>query len=839
MLPRGRTAILLAAFFAALALDGPIHAQDNMRAAPYNGYTGVPFDTRADAYDYLVDGSLPQDDPAHKKYTTLQAAYAAAPAGTPDKPTVIGIKPGVYFIRGGDTAAGMTITKDYITLLGLTDDRRNVVLADNRGNEEGASNNGYIFMVNDTGFTMMNLTVVNYCNLDYEYPGDPAKNLKMRSPVITQAVVLQADGDKHVYSHVAFLSRLDTLFIRTTRSYFTNVYVEGTDDFIGGGMVSVWENSEVYFPTGKGVMSASGIAFINTVFRASRGLEFYKGFRNPVALIHCTMPVNTPKSPVAWMVWKTPLRQNLYSLTYQTRDASGKPAIIYDSIVGAHTFTLSREITAEEARAFNPWNMLRAAPTGKVDDWDPANVRTKYANDGSEIFRMALNATYAGVSPRSAAAQGDPFANTEPPGNASIRTGAPGVMLAASLQPARVRGLGSPIDWTTSSKLITLSPSTGIGIVVTGNNATNRTEYADVRATAANGFYVTSHIYVEPAYIAPPTFAREPALAAPVDGKIAVKYALNLGGRDDESLIDWFVCDDAQCSARRKVAVSRGNQPLRQLTLTPGFAGKYIEAAIRPRHNISDPGPETVAISSKPIAAKAIRSRTIDSNFRNFVETPDADHVSGMWTVLGNWTSSTGDNLVNGYGIRVASQGAQLLYQNDTPTGDMRVKFVFTPEKTAGQGFGIAGSPDDRDGEKNQKADLFIKYDPRTRNGYSLRFWRTTLSADKCMFQLYQIVDGIGHPIDDQRQLTGVFKPNATITLSVAGTTFTAIGSNSVDGETLSLKGTVTPNSYSGAGVAWAGSVPFGNSVVVSQFQINYPAGAKRPAGEGSAQATN
>ena len=120
----------------------------------------------------------------------------------------------------------MTITKNYITLLGLTDDRRKVVLADNRGNKEGASNNGFVLIVNATGFTMMNLTLVNYCNLDYEYPGDPSKNLKMRSAVITQAVALQAQGDKHVYSHVAVLSRLlDTTFIRTTRSYFTHVYI--------------------------------------------------------------------------------------------------------------------------------------------------------------------------------------------------------------------------------------------------------------------------------------------------------------------------------------------------------------------------------------------------------------------------------------------------------------------------------------------------------------------------------------------------------------------------------------------------------------------------------------
>jgi hypothetical protein len=153
----------------------------------------------------------------------------------------------------------------------------------------------------------------------------------------------------------------------------------------------------------------------------------------------------------------------------------------------------------------------------------------------------------------------------------------------------------------------------------------------------------------------------------------------------------------------------------------------------------------------------------------------------------------------------------------------MRVKLVITPEKTAGQGFGIAGSPDDSAGPRNQKADVYIKYDPRTRNGYSLRFWRTIQSADKCMFQLYQIVDGVGHPVNDQQQLTGVFKPNTTFTLAIDGNTITATGSNTTDADTLSLKATIKPNKFGGAGIAWSGSVPFGNSVVVSQFQISYP----------------
>ena len=63
--------------------------------------------------------------------------------------------------------------------------------------------------------------------------------------------------------------------------------------------------------------------------------------------------------------------------------------MFYDSIVGPHTFTLSRELSAEEVKAFNPWNLLRAAPNGVADDWDPAGVKDKYASAGSEVFRMA------------------------------------------------------------------------------------------------------------------------------------------------------------------------------------------------------------------------------------------------------------------------------------------------------------------------------------------------------------------------------------------------------------------------------------------------------------------
>src|SRR4029077_593100 len=211
----------------------------------------------------------------------------AAPAGTADKPTVIGIAPNVYLLPGGMSGASLNITKDYVTLLGLTNDRRSVGLADDRGNAQGASDNGYVIVVNATGFTAKNLTILNYCNVDYQYPDDPTRNLTKRSGVITQAVALQASGDKHVYENVALLSRLDTMFLQTTRSYFKGVFIEGTDDFIGGGTISAWEDSDIFFPIGSGVMSAANVAFINSRFTSSGGLQFSKSAGEGGGVVGC------------------------------------------------------------------------------------------------------------------------------------------------------------------------------------------------------------------------------------------------------------------------------------------------------------------------------------------------------------------------------------------------------------------------------------------------------------------------------------------------------------------------------------------------------------------------
>jgi hypothetical protein len=602
-----------------------------------------------------------------------------------------------------------------------------------------------------------------------------------------------------VYENIALLSRLDTMFLQAARSYFKNVYIEGTDDWMGGGQISVWEDCTLVYPSGSGVMSAANVVFRNCRFEATRGMQFYKaeyvGAEMPVALINSILPPTSAQAPVAWIRGKAKARPSVFSLTYHNKDTKGNPAIIYDSNVGTPTFAYSRELSDNEVRAFNPWNLLRAAPNGVVDDWDPAAAREKYEAAGKEnlVYRMALTGS-----------------------GATIRTGGSGATVSATMTPRDAAG--STITWSTKSDLISLNQTSGSNIVVTARNTTSQAQWAPITAAAPNGFYVTAYVYAEPKYVNPPIVASAPKISSVRNGVASVAYALDLGGREDQSLVSWSICDDAACSKAREVAVSRGNQPLKTLSLIPGFAGKFLKVAVQPKHPLSDAGPAVNAVAAAPIAASDIPTPNVSVNFRNFVAAPDSSYSSGLWTILGPWSVVAEDELVNGYGLRSGSGPASLLYQEDVERSDMQIDLVMTPDKTGGQGFSIPGSPAET-GQRNLHSDVYFKYDPRTKNGYAVRFWRTTQSASKCMFQLYRIVDGIGSPIDDIQALSGVFRPNTKMTIKIIGSKVSLDATNNAGGETLHLEGTITPNRFGGAGVFWPG----GSANVYSSIEISYP----------------
>lgn len=775
-----------------VAAGQPVMAQDTLVGlGPVRGYTDIVFDTTAERYDILVDASRPEDPAAHR-YRTVQAAYAAAPEGTRDRPTVIGLMPDVYQLHGTETDPGLVITKANITLMGLTRDRRSVVIADNRGNKQGAANNGFTMMVDADGFTMINLTILNYCNLDYDYPGDPSKSLKKRSDVITQAVAIQMQGDRHVYSHVAILSRLDTLFNRTKRSYFTHAYLEGTDDYLGAPGGSVWEDSEINFIEGGGILFAGGTTFFRTRFRATKPMTFYKVPVAPVALIESTLP----DVPVAWFGWAAPERSTESSLTYRTTTDSGRPVDILDSVVGEPRRTLTHELSDAEVLAFNPWNLLRWTPEGVDDGWDPAGARARYESQPALPFRIKLTN-----------------------GVARIRTDETPVEVTAAVSPPSGT---TRLRWTTTSPLVRLNAAEGDKVTVTAANDTDQTQTVAVHATADNGFSSTAWVTVDPAYRPAPTLTTDPVLR-PTPTGLGLEYDLTLpAGRQDRSLITWFACADAACAAPNEIAVSRGDAPLKALAIPGGLAGQYVMAVIEPAHDISQPGPSR---SSQPVRVPVeARAATAAVDLRSLPDSGVERRWEGDWKLTGAWTSEAPASPDNSWGMRVGGEDSTLLYVGHPEAGDMDVTVEMDTDKYEGQGFAIPGSPRDDtapDEKKGPYAEILFKYDPATRTGYSLRFWRSTRSATAVVFQLYRIIDGHGAPMGEDR-LTGVVKPTTTIRIRTHGSAVEVTGSNTKDGETLALTGTIEPNRFGGVGFFWTASRPSG-SVVLRGLRVDYP----------------
>ncbi len=168
-------------------------------------------------------------------------------------------------------------------------------------------------------------------------------------------------------------------------------------------------------------------------------------------------------------------------------------------------------------------------------------------------------------------------------------------------------------------------------MVITDQNTTGQSQYVPINATAANGFFVTAWVFVQPAFLSPPTLMSGPTLGGPSNGTLTANYKLNLtAGRADQSITTWYSCDDASGSNPRAVAVNRGNVSLRTYTLVPGNTGKYLRAGVQPKVDISDPGPEVFAISSRPIAASDIKSTTVSPDFTNFVTT--ANRAGMYWS---------------------------------------------------------------------------------------------------------------------------------------------------------------------------------------------------------------
>jgi hypothetical protein len=764
-------------------------------------------------YDILVDNSIEESQPENNIYKTVQEAYNAAPEGTEDNPTVIKIEPGVYLMNGDDKENGLGIYKNYLTFIGDSTDANDIVFADNRGNNQGASGNWNSASVvsNCTGLVMKNISIYNYCNIDVPFAKDPSQALTKRSSLETQAFAYIGLGDKHIYENCQFISILDTMSC-DARSYFKDCYVQGTNDFMGGSGVQYWENSTINSLSNHIVGGGNKIVFDGCTFQLNKPegslpTYFCKGWTT-LTLLNCTVP--TEKGKYQW----TPTLPTQYMFGYYNCKNNNGEAI---DVTGNDSCAMA--LTDEQAQAYNVWNVLRGD-----DNWDPTGSADKYADKGSEPMYVSTDESL------------------------TVKTGEASGKITASVYPARA---DQSVTFTAEGD-ISIEQS-GNTCTVTSTNTSLDVTTATIIATASNGVKNKTVVTVQPKVEDAPTFAKQAEIVAPADGVISVDYDLDLGvASQDQSLISWYRCDDADGSNPVIIADSKMNEPTKSYSLCTGDIGKYIKVTITPKSELSNTG-ESVSLIYPVAIDKTVINTNISTNFqsvpthppfitsdelasvidngdgtttsyRSTLEKSIEGTVAGKWNFIGDWWYNYGAGTYGEKvkGIITGTRYGRVIYKQDGNYFDKMTAVVsLTPEKTAGQAFGSAG----------QYQEILIKYDPDTQTGYGVRYTRSSSATNTVDFQLYQYINGVGTPIGEVKSMTSTFRSNCTITLSMSGTSLSAkietdytTGEEATPVDPVELSGTVTADisdrGFGGFEIYHQGST--GGRFVITNVELNY-----------------
>ena len=787
-----------------------------------------------------LDGTISDADVAKYDYVfnDFIDAMQHVTEGTEDDPMKVYIAPNVYWLHDPDQAEtddpyGLSLRCPWMQWIGLTEDPYNVVIAANFGHNEGfMGSNWTMFRIMGDGFTLKNLTIGNYCNVDLVYPLDTSKNHAKRTDNITQAQTIHykydengkgENFDKAYAENVNFISRLNLgpIAIQSgMRALYYKCHFESTDDALNS--YGVYVDCDFEFYGTKPFGGANGAALLNCTFRS----VLYNLVANPYQFMtkgagvmtivdgkfldDYTIPVT-----LSWMENPSGTFRSYYSNV--TRNGEPEDLVIdrpWTSVDITDTeFLKAFKLTDANGEViYNVWNLMRGD-----DDWDPMNLRDKiealgdYGNIPTVMSaKISKSAIESGEETAEITYTVQRFANKEYTGDFAVEYKV------------------SEED----SKYVNLIPSAdGTSCIVEGTNTEEEAVSVIITVKALTGQEVAVALSVSPTILPAPAVVSAPVVTIE-DGKAKVTYQLDLDFRADYSDVTWYRADDAQGTGAIQVAVTRTNEPLCEYVLTEGDVGKYIIASVEPKHVRSRNGEAVSAASAAAVSeADVIKTNKFSTDFTSFPNAAQTISAPGYWTLDGfrpldaqdeskfkNW----GDQGVNCwsyaygtlssgatgyYGIYPSARGARMLY---TPVGDtfgaMDVRVKAAPCKDAGQGFGST----------YQYLDVMIKYDTTSQTGYGLRIVRS--SGDSCDFVLMQYENGESKEISD-RQTSSAYitecsihvwfeggKLNATVeTTNAQAAVVAASKPNYV--EKVSLSADVQDNGFGGFGFQHTGTL--------------------------------
>jgi len=743
------------------------------------GYEGDVKTVEINEKAIYVDGRLDDKEIMNFEnvYNSFNEAMEHLVDGTEAEPMKMYIAPYVYWIHNPDSsktedAFGITKTCQNLQFIGLTEDARNVVIASNYGHNEGYDGGNWtMFKITGDGLAMKNLTFGDYCNVDLDYPLNPALSRPKRTNNVTQGQIASYSGDKLYAENVRFISRLNMMpFNNSKRALYVNCHLESTDDSLNGSSKAVYVGCDFEFYSSKPWGGSSGVTLLDCKMKichinVGATVEQYlsKG-SGPYTLVDCEF-TSDYKVPVAigWSDVNNSTFRSYYSNVLHNgqpikMDTGGKRPDTGVDITGTDLLKAYKLTDTDGKTIYNVYNLLRG-----TDDWDPLGQKEKVT---------ALNATDVATNISVNADK-----RTLEYGNTDSDSAA----LSYRLSGPQSSAYSSDVTWSLENKefekYVTLTKETDGKCTVTLKDELNNQDETlkiVVNCDSAMGHEAAVELTVKPSVLAAPAFTTQPTISQDTNGSASVNYVLDLGSRADMSRINWYICDDANGSNPIKIATGRGNMPLKSVKLTDAYVGKYLKATVESKHIRSNYGTPVEVVSPTAITATGIvKTNKLVVDLSTFSTDLQKEIKQGFWTVDGfcpadtqagyipldgtveetKWSAKVGGKwkpsnvegatnfwaygtgAKNGFldytGIYHTTRGARLIY---TPVGDsfgdMDAKIKLAPGKTAAQGFG----------SDYQYMDIMIKYDATTLTGYSLRIYRK--SGDSCEFVLMEHKDG-------------------------------------------------------------------------------------------------
>ncbi|XOV94124.1 MAG: hypothetical protein ACFHWX_05340 [Bacteroidota bacterium] len=850
-----------------VSLDASEPINFNGSTVTWNGKT-FKLDEHTIFLDYRLDEQQISNNPY--AFNNIQDASKALTSGTEESPMVLLTAPGVYWVDDpddpeirvpgpGDFAPiGMKITCDHLYFYGLNAVADNVVFAVNRGQTQGSSGNFTMFSINGKGLKSENVTFGNFCNVDLEFPLAPELSREKRAEAIAQAQLFSYRNRDGVAINTNFISRLNLLPFATTylnchlessghASFFNSVYIGCTLEFYNVNFssgrfydcdiyltpfLSNYQNRNKYefgFLDG----NRSGLACVDTRFH-----------RSP-ELVAAGIPAE-----VSW--GRTPHSETTRSYQYNVT-LDGKPYVIQEYATPGATVVMKEgsdllkayQVSYDGKNYCNVPNILSGDdPFGYMDIIKAAAVADGKPQNYYLSIPMNASLTLDNES------------------SSTIRSTQTKAILKYEVLPneyAKSEAIG---EWTfqtrnpSNAQYVSIVDNKDGTIAVSGSKKSGEAMNVIVVAKNALGIEAAYELTIEPPYLDAPAFSRTPSIKKPKDGMVMLDYALDLEGMTDESIITWYRCKDATCADSLKVSVSRMSKPETSYVLSPGDAGNYLMAIIRPDHARCDPGNPKAVLSTFKVATRDVKVNWIETNFYNLPTDPQPLLIPGTWTLDGYFAPECYDDEISppkpryeastdswrfvsepdaeGYfGLEESKRGARLFYQ---PKGDnfggMTVEAVFAPKKTSGAGFGSA---------TDQFLDVFIKFDLKTMNGYALRIERLNTqdinelgydgdgAVAGCAFSLIQYENGKTELLT-KKIMSSAFLSESTVRMkAVNGMLDVSVTSTKEDRsgdrynylKEVHLKAPIAENKLSGTGMLFTGTVG-SNAVRVLRWKTQW-----------------